>query len=118
MSNVMKAGSNTTQIIGTMGTSGTLSEEMDLSGFTQIGLLTDGAANGTLNFLVSVQSLALGNTYRLLRDNVGAAYAITVPTGSGAMKASDMAVLAPYRYVRLISSVAQTGFSATFVLKA
>lgn len=118
MTNVMLIGSNNNQIIGTMGTAGTLSEEFDLSGFTQVGMLTDGAANGTLNFLVSVQSLAQGNTYRLLRDTAGVAVAYTVPTGSNAYKEVDMRVLAPYRYVRLLSNVAQTGFSATFVLKA
>lgn len=118
MTNVMIEGSNNQQIIGTMGISGTLSEEYDLSGFTQIGLLTDGAANGTLNFLVSLVAGTVNDSYRLLRDNAGAAYALTVPTGRGAFKESDMRVLAPYRYVRILSSVSQTGFSATFVLKA
>lgn len=115
--NVMLMGSNNQQIIGTMGASGTLSEEFDLSGFTQIGLLTDGAANGTLNFLVSVVAGTINDSYRLLRDNAGVAVAVTVPTGRGAFRESDMRVLAPYRFVRLLSTVAQTGFSATFVLK-
>lgn len=120
MSNVMIEGSNNNQFIGTMGANGTLSEEFDLSGFTQIGLLTDGAANGTLSILVAATSiLSTGtNTYRLLRDSVGASYALTVPTGSGAFKESDLRVIAPYRYVRLLSSVNQTGFSAAFVVKA
>lgn len=120
MSNVMIAGSNNNLAIGTMGANGTLSEEMDTSGFTLLGLLTDGAANGTLNFLVSDQAISVTgtNNYRPLRDSSGVAVAYTLPTGSNAFKESDMRVLVPYRYVRLLSSVAQTGFKATLIMKA
>ena len=119
--NVMIAGSNASAITGTIGASGTLSEEFNISTFNTFGMLSDGASNGTINFLVS--SVPLGttgtlNAYRLLRDNVGAAVALTVPTGSGAFKDTDLHVLAPYQYVRILSSVAQTGCSFTIVMKA
>lgn len=119
--NVVIIGSNTSQIIGTLGTNGTLSEEIDLGLYNTVGLLSDGMANGTMNILVSVQPLLLNgtlqNTYRLLRDNAGVAVAYTIPTGSSAFKESDMHIIAPYRYVRFLSSVNQSGASFTAVVK-
>jgi hypothetical protein len=123
MTNVMIIGSNPSLIIGTIGAQGTLSEQLDLASYNSFGLLTDNAVNGTINIWVSNQLAAvpsgagtLADNYRLLRDNVGAAYALTLPTGSSAFKASDIAVIAPYRFVRFSTSVGQangTGASAT-----
>lgn len=117
--NVEIIGSVPSVVQGTIGANGTLSEEFDLTGWNSLGLLSDTASNGTMNFLVSWQPLSSGtNSYRLVRDNAGAAYALTIPSGSSAYKASDIAVLAPYRYVRLLSSVSQgAGNQFTFVVK-
>jgi hypothetical protein len=121
MTNVMIVGSNPSLVIGTIGTNGTLSEEFDLASYNSLGLLSDSASNGTLNFWVSNQPIVPGtltNNYRLLRDNAGVAYALTLPSGSSAFKASDIAVIAPYRYVRIGTSVAQANAPTfTFVVK-
>ena len=127
MSNVMIVGSNPSLVVGTVGAQGTLSEQFDLASYNSIGLLSDNANNGTLNFWVSNQQYIPGtqsDNYRLLRDNAGVAYALTLPSGSSAFKASDISVIAPYRFVR-IGTVATaqanaTGTSATtftFVVK-
>lgn len=128
MTNVVIVGSNPSLIVGTVGASGTLTEQFDLSMYNSFGLLSDNANIGTLNFWVSNQLAAvpsgagtLADNYRLLRDNVGAAYALTVPAGNGAFKASDIAVIAPYRFVRIGMSTAQASSgnptTFTFVVK-
>lgn len=122
MSNVMIAGSNPSLVIGTVGANGTLSEQIDLASYNSIGLLADNASNGTLNFWVAYQPYVpgtLSDTYRLLRDNAGVAYALTLPTGSTAYKASDIAVLAPYRYVRIgtVATAQANSTTFTFVVK-
>lgn len=95
-------------VTGTFGASGTLSEEFDLTGYTIAGLLVDGAANGTLNFWVASKSLADGGTYRALVDSTGAAAAVTLPSGNIGYTATTIVnIIAPYRYVRLVASVAQ-----------
>lgn len=127
MSNVVIAGSNPSLIVGTVGASGTLSEQMDLSMYNSFGLLADNANNGTLNIWVSNQLAAipsgagtLADNYRLLRDNAGVAYALTLPAGNSAFKASDIAVIAPYRFVRFgTGGVAQSSSASaptTFTL--
>lgn len=116
MSNVVIIGSNPSLVVGTVGANGTLSEQFDLSMYNSLGLLSDNASNGTINFWVSNQLYVpgtLADNYRLLRDNVGAPYALTLPAGSSAFKASDIAVIAPYRFVRIGTSVAQAN-STTF----
>lgn len=107
MANVMIEGSNPSIVKGTIGTNGTLSEELDLAGYNSIGLMIDNASNGTLNFWVSYQSYTQGDVYRLLRDTAGAAVAYTLPSGNVAFKESDIRVIAPYRYVKLGTTVAQ-----------
>lgn len=125
MSNVMIVGSNPSLVVGTVGTNGTLSEQFDLASYNSLGLMADNASNGTLNFWVSNQLASvpsgagtLADNYRLLRDSAGVAYALTLPAGNTAFKASDIAVIAPYRFVRLGTSVAQaSGTTFTFVVK-
>ncbi len=120
MSNVVIVGSNPSLIVGTVGASGTLSEQMDLSMYNSFGLLTDNANNGTLNIWVSNQLAAipsgagtLADNYRLLRDNAGVAYALTLPAGNSAFKASDIAVIAPYRFVRFGTGAVTQSSSAS-----
>lgn len=125
MSNVMIIGSNPSLVIGTVGAQGTLSEQFDLASYNSLGLLSDAASNGTLNFWVSNQQYIPGtqaDNYRLLRASDGSAYALTLPAGSSAFKAADIAVIAPYRFVRLGTSVAQANSTTapttfTFVVK-
>lgn len=117
----MIEGSNPSFVVGTMGTNGTLSEQFDLSSYNSFGLLSDNATNGTLNILVSNQLYVPGtqqDNYRLLRDNAGVAYVLTLPGGASAFKESDIRVIAPYRYVRLLASIAQSATPTfTFVVK-
>lgn len=120
MSNVTIEGSNPSLTIGTIGASGTLSEQFDTAGYNSFGLLTDNANNGTLNIWVSNQLAAvpsgagtLADNYRLLRDNAGVAYALTLPAGSSAFKASDIAVIAPYRFVRFSTGAVGQSSSAS-----
>ena len=125
MSNVMIIGSNPSLVVGTIGTNGTLSEQFDLASYNSLGLLVDNASLGTINFWVSNQLASvpsgagtLQDNYRLLRDNAGAAYAIAMPAGNSAFKASDIAVIAPYRFVRIGTVGAQASAPTfTFVVK-
>ncbi len=115
MPSVQIASYNPSFVAGTIGVNGTQSEWFDLAGYTWLGLVVDQATNGTMNFVVGT---AAGDNYRLLKDNVGANLAITLPTGGSAFRESDMRVLAPYRFVRIITSVAQAnGPTFTFVVK-
>ncbi len=123
MSNVMVAGYNASLVVGTIATNGTLSEMFDLSNYSQLALLSDNASNGTLNFMVAGSPLyingTLNDTFRLLRDTAGAAIAYTLPNGSGAFRTTDLAILASYRYVRLLTSVSQANTPTfTFVTKS
>ena len=112
-------GSVPSLVIGTIGTNGTLSEEFDLTGYTLVGMLSDNATNGTLNFLVADRPLSKGNTYRPVRDNVGVAVPLTLPSGSSAFRESDIKVIAPYRFVRIFTTAAQSSAPTfTFVVKA
>ena len=101
-------GSVYSQVVGTIGTNGTLSEECDLTGYTLGGLTIDNASNGTLTFWVSHQPLSSGNTYRPVYNSDGTQYSVTLPSGNVAFSASVIVnAIAPYRYVRLVTSVAQ-----------
>lgn len=117
----MIAGSNDSWISGTIGTNGTLSEEFDLTTNTLAGLMFANASNGTLTFLVSYQPLSTGtNSYRTLYNNDGTAYSLTLPSGNGAFSAAvTVSAIASYRYVRLVTSVAQASAPTfRFALKA
>lgn len=122
MSNVMIAGSNDSQVNGTFGASGTLSEQFDLSSYTLAGLQLDAASNGTLTFLVAQNPFVpgtLANNYRPVYNSDGSLYSLTIPSGSVAFSAAVIvSAIAPYRYVRLLSSVAQSSVAARFIVKA
>jgi len=125
VTNVMLIGSNDSQVNGTFGASGTLSEQFDLTNYTLAGLEIDSATNGTLNFLVSHESLmingTLNNKFRPVYNSDGTTYALTLPSGNVAFSAAVIvSAIAPYRYVRLLSTPAQgsTPVQARFVVKA
>lgn len=120
MSNAQIIGHNSSIVIGTVGAGGTLSEEFNIDNYSIFGLLVDNATNGTLNLLVADQSLTSGtNSYRLLRDTAGAAVAYTLPAGNTAFKEIDMKVIAPYRFVRFLTSIGQaSGSTFKIVVKA
>lgn len=122
MANMMIVGSNDSQVNGTFGSSGTLSEQFDLTNYTLAGLQLDGAANGTLTFLVAQNPFVpgtLANNYRPVYNSDGSLYSLTIPSGSVAFSAAVIvSAIAPYRYVRLLSSVAQSSVPARFIVKA
>lgn len=116
MTNVMITGSNYNVLQGTMPDNGTLTHEIDLAEYTLTGLIcqTPGWLAGTLTFQVSDIPDAEGGVFTdLYRDN--AVVAEAVPAGRFAV-ASDVLVraLAGYRYVKVKSSVSQTGGPITF----
>lgn len=106
--NVSVGQHNWNTLQGTINAGGTLTGEIDLQGYTHIGLMT--ATNmtaGTLSFEVANQSLASGGVYASLKD--GSGVDVQIP-GSDvfALSGEVMKVLAPYRYVRIKTSSAQT----------
>lgn len=121
MSGFEIAGLRQSQVIGTIGTNGTLSEEFDLTGYGMPMLLLDNLTLGTLTFLVSDKPLAPGvNTYRQVLDNTGTAKSVGPISGNVAI-ACDYIIqtIGPARYVRLLMSSAQAnGPRCCFVVKA
>lgn len=119
MTNVMIAGVNSDTRIGTIGASGTLSEEFDLGNWSMLGLMMRNATVGTLTFWVSEQSIANGGTPRQVYNSDGTVYSITLPTGNSAFSASVVVnAIAPYRYVRVGTSTAQTNSpTVQFIVK-
>lgn len=108
------------QVIGTIGTNGTLSEELDLTGYSMPMLLMDNLTLGTLTFLVSDQPLSKGNTYRQVLDNTGTAKSVGPISGNVAISCDYIIqTIGPARYVRLLMSSAQAnGPRCCFVVKA
>lgn len=110
---------------GTISNGGTLSQEMRLQDFLHYGLVAsnlNGTMNvGTLNFAVSLWSETDPNytaEYFTVKDATGSDVALTL-TGQQAYKGTDLEFLAPYKYVKVISTASQTnGLNLTFVAKA
>lgn len=117
--NVVIIGSNTSLVSGTIGTNGTLSEEFDLSMYSLAGLMIDNASNGTLNFWVANAKQADGGTYRPVYNSDGTAYGVTLPSGNVSFSATVVVnAIAPYRFVRLVTSVAQANApTARFIMR-
>lgn len=125
--NVMIDGHYPSYAIGTIPAAGTLSQELDLSSWSMVGLIAtniDGEAGtgfvtGTLGFYVSPysQNDDRFTDYVPVKDTSNAAVAMTV-SGRQALKGTDLEFLAPYRYVKLSMSTAQTnGVKLMFILK-
>ena len=119
MSNVSIREFNNNLLRGTILAGGTLSGEIDLMGFTKIGLLYSGATNGTLGFQVAVKPDADGGTYYDLLGSNGVALAFGPSGASGAVSGVVLEPLQPYRYIKVKSSIAQaTGVQLLLPVKA
>ena len=100
---------HTNTLQGTINVDGTLSNEIDVQGYTWIGLMavTDMTA-GTLSFEVADFALGNGGVYATLKNASGAD--VQIPgEGKFAVSGDALLVLAPYRYVRIKTSSQQTG---------
>lgn len=82
-----------------------LSLEADLGGAELVGLIIPTIDNGNVTFEVSDAS---GGTFVALKGADGNAEAIVAATGALAVSADDLAILAPYRYVKIGTAAAQT----------
>lgn len=98
---------NPNVLTGTIPINGTLTHEIDLMGFTTIGLWYTGATNGTLSFQVAEKPDIQGGTFVDLLAANGAAVTFGPSGAAGAVSGLVMEALAPYRYVKIKTSIAQ-----------
>lgn len=93
---------------------GTVSSIVDLDGYSIVGLIAATALTAaTLSFEVSDR---LGGTYVLLRNDDGTAVVTGILSGTFALSGEGVLKrLAPYRYVRIVTSVVQPS-GVTFLL--
>ena len=113
MGGMYSIGGRPSLLQGTINGGGTLSSEIDIDDFTIAGLITDANfALGTLSFQVSHVSDSNGTITPLyvdVIDNAGATVTIGPVSGAKAIDAQYlMQVLAPYRFIKIKSSVTQT----------
>ena len=123
--NVMIAGMNTSWAQGTIGANGTASEIFDLGTYSLMGLVCDNLTNGTMSFQVASYNPAAPatdaniGTLRTLLNWDGSTYSSGAVSGNVAFTLDAIRVLAPYRYVRVIMSIAQANTpTIRFILKA
>lgn len=97
---------------GTINAAGTLTNELDFGGWSTAGLISDGnALTGTLTFYASPFSDSdTQNTsnYVAIRNGDGSALAITIAANRAISGDEIIQALAPYRYVKIGTSAAQT----------
>lgn len=86
---------------GTINAGGTLTNEIDLEGYTEIGLYYTGIVNGTISFQVSNIPDAQGGTYVDLKKDDGSTLTIGPSGTSGAITGVALAALKPYRYAKI-----------------
>lgn len=113
---------NPNQVNAAFTNNGTLTNEIDLVGYSIVGLIVTGSmTNGTLGFMVSdlpdVPNRPGGQAgvYRDLKNADGSNVTIGAVSGQFAVSGEALKPLAPYRYVRIKSSVAQPS-TVTLVL--
>ena len=82
----------------------TESNAVDLAGYGLIGLILPTLTACNITFKVSETE---GGTYRTVYDDLGAAFTIAAATGDRAISTDDLAPLAAYRWVKIVSSEAQ-----------
>lgn len=112
MSNVMLAGRNYNLLRGTILAGGTLSAEIDLMEFSLIGVIANtNMVNSTLTAYVSaysdLDSVNAAN-WVAVKDNSGNALTWGPLANMFALSSEKLAFLAPYRYIKIGSAVAQT----------
>ena len=121
MSNVNVSGHTPGIIDGTIHYNGTLSQEIPLSDHEMIGLhVPSGWVNGTLSFQVSNTSddSSVGGAYVDLLGSDGAAISAGPVSDGFAISGIVLEPLKPYHYVKVKSSIAQTGAVIHIITKA
>lgn len=100
---------NPNQVYTSFTNNGTLTGEIDLVGYSIVGLKVAGGsfANGTLGFMVSDKPDEKSGVYVDLKNADGSNVAIGAVSGQFAVSGEALKPLAPYRYVRVKSSVNQ-----------
>lgn len=102
------AGRQVSYLPGTILPNGTISNEIDISEYALIGLKTiTSMTSGTLQFFVSEKPEAQGGAFGPVRALSGGVKESGSLSGIFALDASDLSFLAPYRYLRVVTSVAQ-----------
>lgn len=115
MPNVYIAGHYTNQYDGTIQAGGTISQELDMPNETHYGFYGVFSVPGTLNFEVRPDATFDKAT---LVDGSGDPIAVTV-SGTTAISGEVLKPLAPYRYVTVEVTPAQTdGALFRFITKA
>lgn len=105
---------------GTINATGTLTDEIDLGGFSLFGLISDAnISTGTLSFQVSAYSDnddTNTSNYVDVVDSSGSTIVFTA-TGPSVAYSTDEIVqaIAPYRYVKIKMSVAQANGVAFYI---
>ena len=109
---------------GTILAGGTLTSEMNIQGYTLIGLMaTTSSVNGTLGFQVSdkptvpVSPDQTPGVYRTLYTNLGVPVSVTAPSGAFAISSDALTPLKGYQYVKVSSTAQTTGLAITLILK-
>jgi hypothetical protein len=121
MSNANISGHTPGVIDGTINYNGTLSQEIPLSDCEMIGMhVPSGWTNGTLSFQVSSSSdnSAAGGAYVDLLGSDGAVISVGPVSGGFAISGTVLEPLKPYHYVKVKSSIAQSGASIRIITKA
>lgn len=107
------------QIYGTILAGGTLSSEFALQGYSVAGVMAlSNSINGTLGFMVSNKSDAQGAVYRPVYGSNGAAVALTINSGQGAVATDALNAIRGYQYVRVSSSAQTNGLSLMLTLES
>ncbi len=91
---------------------GTTSAAADIEGYGITGLLIPTIDSANLTFQVSN---LVGGTYYTVKDMDGATFTITSGTGAFAVGADDLSPLFGYRFIKVVSSAAQTTAAVTFI---
>lgn len=106
------------QAYGTILAGGTLSSEFNLQGYSVSGILAlSNSVNGTLGFMVSNKGDAQSGVYRTVYDSNGAAVALTINSGQGAVDTDALKTIRGYQYLRVSSTAQTNGLSLMLVLE-
>lgn len=117
MPNFALTGHAPNSLHGTITAGGTLTSQIDLMEYSLIGLMTTTSMTaGTLTFYTTATD---NGQLVAIKDSSGTNVSIGPVSGLYALKATDLAFLAPYRYVRISIDRAQaSGLEFTLPVKA
>lgn len=104
---------------GTIAAGGTLTNEIDMGGWSSMGLIADGSAlTGTLTFQASAFSdndSVYAENYVDIRNGDGSALSITIAANRAISGDEIIQALQPYRYVKIKTSAAQTNGALFYI---